>query len=200
MGELCITLGRCSAILAVNVSIQFELPHDKTNKMACTPSENSDQPGHLPSVIRVFAVLMKKAWVLSYPLSAQRRLWSSAQADLSLRWAHMPFCWFCHEAVHLVNVSLQLRYVLVPLRSLLSLMIGLVHFYFMGVWFILFIIIYCKTSNIKGKQGRPRSDAAFIFYWAGAHKNLQNHICTSEDSDQLTHPQNLVSLRWALGL
>ena len=20
-----------------------------------------------------------------------------AQADLSLRWAHMPFCWFCHE-------------------------------------------------------------------------------------------------------
>ena len=31
----------------------------------------------------------------------QRRLWSNwadAQADLSLRWAHMPFCWFCHEA------------------------------------------------------------------------------------------------------
>ena len=22
-------------------------------------------------------------------------------ADLSLRWAHMPFCWFCHVAVHL---------------------------------------------------------------------------------------------------
>ena len=20
-----------------------------------------------------------------------------AQADLSLHWAHMPFCWFCHE-------------------------------------------------------------------------------------------------------
>ena len=34
---------------------------------------------------------MKKPWVLSYPLSAQRRLWSDwagAQADLSLRWAH----------------------------------------------------------------------------------------------------------------
>ena len=33
-------------------------------------------------------------------LSGQRRLWSDwadAQADLSLRWAHMPFCWFCHE-------------------------------------------------------------------------------------------------------
>ena len=24
----------------------FELPHDKTNKMACAPSEDSDQPGH----------------------------------------------------------------------------------------------------------------------------------------------------------
>ena len=34
---------------------------------------------------------MKKAWVLSYPLTAQRRRWSDwadAQADLSPRWAH----------------------------------------------------------------------------------------------------------------
>ena len=52
----------------------FEPLHDKTNKMACAPSEDSDQPGHPPSLIRVFAVRMKKAWVLSYPLSAQRRL------------------------------------------------------------------------------------------------------------------------------
>ena len=29
-----------------------------------------DQSGHLPSLIRVFAVRMKKAWILSYPLSA----------------------------------------------------------------------------------------------------------------------------------
>ena len=78
---------------------QIELHRDKTNKMACAPSEDSDQPGHLPSLIRVFAVRLKKARSLSYPWSAQRRLWSDwtdAQADLSLRWAHMPFCWFCH--------------------------------------------------------------------------------------------------------
>ena len=49
---------------------KIEPPHDKANKMACTPSEDSDQPGHPPSLIRVFAVRMKKAWVLSYPLSA----------------------------------------------------------------------------------------------------------------------------------
>ena len=34
----------------------FEPAHDKTNKMTFVPSEDSDQPGHLPSLIRVFAV------------------------------------------------------------------------------------------------------------------------------------------------
>ena len=63
----------------------------------CAPSENSDQPGHPPSLIRVFVVRMKKAWVLSYPLSAQRRLWSDwavAQAPLSLCLAHRHFVGF----------------------------------------------------------------------------------------------------------
>ena len=75
----------------------YEPPHDKTNKMVCAPSEDSDQPGHPPSLIRVFTVRMKKAWFLSYPLSAQRRLWSDwadAQADLSLRWAYSHFVGF----------------------------------------------------------------------------------------------------------
>ena len=74
----------------------FEPWHDKTNKVTAL-SEDWDQPGHLPSLIRVFAVRMKKAWVLSYPLSAQRRLWSDwadAQAHLSLRWAHTHFVGF----------------------------------------------------------------------------------------------------------
>ena len=85
--------------------LRIEPPHDKTNKMACAPSEDLDQPGHLPSLIRVFAVRMKKAWVLSYPLSAQRRLWSDwadAQADLSLCWAQ-SFCWLCHEAANFMH-------------------------------------------------------------------------------------------------
>ena len=63
----------------------------------CAYSKDSDQPGHPPSLIRVFAVRMKKPWVLSYPLSAQRRLWSDwadAQADLSLRWARTHFVSF----------------------------------------------------------------------------------------------------------
>ena len=89
----------------------YEPQHEKKNthnKMACAPSEDSDQPGHPPSLIRVFAVRMKKPWVLSYPLSAQRRLWSDwadAQADLSLRWAHMRFYWFCHEAAQSLRTT-----------------------------------------------------------------------------------------------
>ena len=62
------------------------------------PSKDSDQPGHPPSLIRVSTVRLKQNWVLSYTLSAQRRLWSDwvgALADLSLRWAQKSFCWFC---------------------------------------------------------------------------------------------------------
>ena len=59
-----------------------EPAHDKTNKMPRAPSEDG------------------WAWAsLATKLSAQRRLWSAwvnTQADLSLRWAHMPFYWFCH--------------------------------------------------------------------------------------------------------
>ena len=45
--------------------------------------------------------------ILSYPLSAQWRLWldwADAQADLSLHWAHIPFWWFCHEAAQILMI------------------------------------------------------------------------------------------------
>ena len=67
--------------------------HDKTNKMSVRPAKTQISLGIRP-VWSVFAVRMKKPWALSYPLSAQRRLWSdwaNAQADLSLRWAHTHF-------------------------------------------------------------------------------------------------------------
>ena len=49
--------------------LKFEPRHGKTNKVTVRPAK-TDQPGHLPSLIRIFAVRMKEAWVLSYPLSA----------------------------------------------------------------------------------------------------------------------------------
>ena len=45
----------------MNIENTNEPPHDKTNNMARAPSKDSDQPGHPPSLIRVFAVRMKKA-------------------------------------------------------------------------------------------------------------------------------------------
>ena len=56
------------------VNSLIEPVHDKTKKMTCAPSEDSDQPGHPPNLIRVFAVCMKKPWVLSYLLNVQQKL------------------------------------------------------------------------------------------------------------------------------
>ena len=36
--------------------MQHDPLHDKTNRMTYASSEDSDQPGHLPGPIRVFAV------------------------------------------------------------------------------------------------------------------------------------------------
>ena len=49
-----------SCLFYLSLSSPYEPPCDKTNKMACAPSEDSDQPGHPPSLIRVFTVRMKK--------------------------------------------------------------------------------------------------------------------------------------------
>ena len=77
----------------------------------CDMSRSTTKPTkwHVPSaktqnslgsrpVWSVFAVRLKTHWVFSYTLNAQRRLWAvwaNAQAHLSLRRAHMSFCWFC---------------------------------------------------------------------------------------------------------
>ena len=57
---------------------------------------------HPPSLIRVFSVHMKKAWVLTYPSSTQQRLirlgrcpgWSESSLGAQ------SFCWFCHEVAY----------------------------------------------------------------------------------------------------
>ena len=103
----------CTCVLLLYM--KFEHAYDKTSKITCAPSEDSDQPGRMPSLIRVFAVRMNKPWVLSYPLSVQRRLirlggcpgWADAQADLSLRWVHKSICWFCHVVSHFLSRSVH---------------------------------------------------------------------------------------------
>ena len=65
----------------------------------CVPSKDSDQAGHSPSLIRVFAVHMKKVWVPKYQ-KAHSEDWSD-WTDLSRHWAHKSFCWFCHVVTHM---------------------------------------------------------------------------------------------------
>ena len=66
-------------------------------------SEDSGQPGHPLSLIIVFTVCMKKAWFLSYPLSAQQTLIRLGRCtgwfESSL--GAQSLCWFCHESAQL---------------------------------------------------------------------------------------------------
>ena len=114
--------GRPASLGITRARHDYNMCRDITNKQSdCAPSEDSYQPGHPSSLIRVFAVRMKKYWVLSYPLSAQRRLWSDwadAQADLSLRWAHTHFVGFVMSRLVLL---IKLMTILVSLKRLVKL-------------------------------------------------------------------------------
>ena len=92
----------------------IELPQDKTNKLICVPSEDSDQHGHLPSLTSVFAVRMKKAWSLaSHWVHSEDWSdwsdWSDAQADLSLRWTQSHFVGFVMRRLNYYNDLLQIH-------------------------------------------------------------------------------------------
>ena len=107
---------------------------------------------HPPSLIRVFAVCMKKAWILSYPLRAQRRLWSdwaNAQADLNLCWARMPFHWFCHEVAILTHICLVDSSILTNWTNSFQIYGCLVYFLcsnFEKVWSLLFLACPCVSA------------------------------------------------------
>ena len=88
----------CFHFIKNNTPFLNELLHDKTNKLTCAPSRDSDQPGHPSSLMRAFVVRMKKHWAFNYLLSEDWSDRADAQAGLSICWAHMSFCWFCRAA------------------------------------------------------------------------------------------------------
>ena len=71
----------------------------------CAPSEDSDQPGHPPSLIRVFAVRFMGSQEPKLSSCGQRRLirlgrcpgWSESSLG-----AH-SLCWFYHVAAHILR-------------------------------------------------------------------------------------------------
>ena len=92
----------CLPLWCIWQDVEFDLSRDMTKqtKWVCAKRRLRSS-----SLIRVFAVRMKKAWVLSYPFSAQRRLWSDwadAQAESSL--GAQSLCWFCHVTAHIYYV------------------------------------------------------------------------------------------------
>ena len=148
----------------------------KTNKVTCVPSKDSDQPGHPPSLIRVFAVCMRKVWVVSYPLSAQRRLWSDwvdAQADLSLRWVHSHFVGFVIRRLILAHVAVNRNEGDVDDKQKSSKNNGVIH--------------NCTTTSLLLRKHSNK--------WATSWQMI---CAPSEDSDQPGHPPCLISLRCVL--
>ena len=49
----------CLTLTLLLLLVRFESQHDKTSNMTCAPSDDSDQPGHSPSLTRLFAVRTK---------------------------------------------------------------------------------------------------------------------------------------------
>ena len=80
--------------------------HNQTNKMICTSSQDSDKPGHPPSLIRVFSVHMRNPGVLGYRLSALQKLIGPARYPglSSLHRMLRSFCWLCHARAHILCV------------------------------------------------------------------------------------------------
>ena len=71
----CKNVMKCIHVCAAYVDSRkkhFEPSHDKTNKITFVPSEDSDQPGHPPSLIRVFAVRSMGSLGLNFASGGQR--------------------------------------------------------------------------------------------------------------------------------
>ena len=84
--------------------VVYKPVHDKTNNMTWAPSEDSDQPGHPPSLIRVFTVRRKKPQFLVCQ-STQRKSLISLGGSESLLGAK-SFSWFCRaEALIMLNIK-----------------------------------------------------------------------------------------------
>ena len=74
----------------------FEPPHDKTNKMMCAQKRQISLgicPVWLESLLRAQWVAKGPSFLHADSGDSDQTA-ETDQADLSLRWVHMPFCWF----------------------------------------------------------------------------------------------------------
>ena len=80
----------------------FELAHDKIYNKTYATSEDSYQPAHLCSLIRVLAGRLCLLQPSGYPKRDKQELsyWVNVQAYPYLCWSHRSYCRFCHELAH----------------------------------------------------------------------------------------------------
>ena len=136
----------------------------------------------------VFAVRRKRAQVLSYTLSAQRRLWSD-WADLSLHWSHSHFVGFVTrwlilstECFHVLtnpliwNIAFGIRNL--PFQTLAY----RVDLFLLGVYvptgrkarYTFWLILYGFCTDIVKRLSRIGASRDFKIYFC----NLKIRVCT----------------------
>ena len=148
----------------------------------CAPSEDSDQPGHPPSLIRVFTGLMKNAWDLSYmyPLSAQRSFWSDwadAQADLSLRWAHTHFVGCPMQQGSCTLFSRQFQWGQQTYRDCCRIRTGRAFIYVIGMSYpLLFMHVPSHTLSFHKYKSVFDFLFAFFFYFFFLFHRIVNYF------------------------
>ena len=59
------------------------------------------QTGKEYTLLRWHKIMINNKWAASWT-----KTWLCAQWRLRSTWAHMPFCWFCHEAAQISNFAL----------------------------------------------------------------------------------------------
>ena len=144
------------------------------SRLMTKPTKWHLHPAKTKISLRVFAVCMKKAWVLSYPLSAQRRLWSNwadAQADLSLRWAHSDF------------VGFVMRQIICGFCSCVNLGVSLTKNEWMSEWillswhideisFLYLLFIFVTLYNHIPERIVKIKTLLTVIFWAMSQENL----------------------------
>ena len=88
---------------------RFEPQREKTYLQTCAPNEDSDQPAHPRSLIKIFTGRVLDSQGCEVSWCGQWRLRSdcaTAQVDLSVHWAHMSEVPFSDVAAHLSNSCL----------------------------------------------------------------------------------------------
>ena len=73
-----------------NISMpSFKLQSQKSYLQTCVPNEDSDQPAHFCSLIRIFTGCILDSQVCSLYMWSIKTLKTDAQADSSLLWDHV---------------------------------------------------------------------------------------------------------------